>query len=63
MAAAAASKGNYEIGHNLKSIQVRGPIIFLIHVFRVRNAMKPSFATNNHGNYRKIHYGKLRNQP
>ena len=44
MAAAAAITANYEIGHNLKSIQFRDPIFFPRPMFsRVRNARKLSY--------------------
>ena len=47
--AAAAITANYEIAHNLKSIQLRDPIFFPIPMFsRVRNAMKLSFAFYDH---------------
>ena len=49
MAAAAAITANYEIGHNLKSIQVRDPNFFYRPMFsRVRNAMNLSFAFYDH---------------
>ena len=49
MAAAAAITAKYEIGHNLKSIQVRDPIFFPRPMFsRVRNAMKLSFGNVNY---------------
>ena len=67
MAVKAAITANYEIGHNLKSVQVRDPIYSIYMFSRVRNAMKLSFAFYDHSNYHKIKngggrpYGKLRN--
>jgi len=59
MAAAAAITANYEIGHNLKSIQFRDPIFFPRPMFsRVRNAMKLSFAFYDLSNYLKIQNGR-----
>ena len=59
MAAAAAITANYEIGHNLKSIQFRDPIFFPRPMFsRVRNAMKLSFAFYDLSNYLKIENGR-----
>ena len=59
MAAAAAITANYEIGHNLKSIQFRNPIFFPRPMFsRVRNAMKLSFAFYDLSNYLKIENGR-----
>ena len=59
MAAAAAITAKYEIGHNLKSIQVRDPIFFPRPMFsRVRNAMKLSFAFYDLSNYLKIQNGR-----
>ena len=59
MAAAAAITANYEIGHNLKSIQFRNPIFFPRPMFsRVRNAMKLSFAFYDLSNYLKIKNGR-----
>ena len=53
--AAAAITANYEIAHNLKSIQLRDPIFFPIPMFsRVRNAMKLSFLFYDHSNYLKM---------
>ena len=53
--AAAAITANYEIAHNLKSIQLRDPIFFPRPMFsRVRNAMKLSFGFYDLGNYLKI---------
>ena len=54
MAAAAAITVNYEIGHHLKSIQVRDPIFSRSMFSRVRNAMKLSFVFYDHSNYLKI---------
>ena len=48
---------NYEIGHNLKSMQVRDPIFSRPMFSRVRNVMKLSFTFYNHGNYTKIKNG------
>ena len=57
--AAAAITANYEIAHNLKSIQLRDPIFFPIPMFsRVRNAMKLSFAFYDLSNYLKIQNGR-----
>ena len=59
MAAAAAITANYEIGHNLKSIQFRDPIFFPRPMFsRVRNAMKLSFAFYDLSNYLKNQNGR-----
>ena len=59
MAAAAAITAKYEIGHSLKSIQVREPIFFPRPMFsRVRNAMKLSFAFYDPSNYLKIQNGR-----
>ena len=53
--AAAAITANYEIAHNLKSIQLRAPIFFPRPMFSmVRNAMKLSFGFYDLGNYLKI---------
>ena len=57
--AAAAITANYEIAHNLKSIQLRDPIFFPRPMFsRVRNAMKLSFAFYDLSNYLKIQNGR-----
>ena len=57
--AAAAITANYEIAHNLKSIQLRDPIFFPIPMFsRVRNAMKLSFAFYDLSNYLKFQNGR-----
>ena len=57
--AAAAITANYEIAHNLKSIQLRDPIFFPRPMFsRVRNAMKLSFAFYDLSNYLKIKKGR-----
>ena len=59
MAATAAITANYEIGHNLKSIQVRDPFFCSRPMFsRARNAMKLSFAFYVHSNYLKIQNGR-----
>ena len=52
-----AITGNYEIGHNLKSMQVRNPIFSRPMFLRVWNVMKLSFTFYNHGNYTKIKNG------
>ena len=57
--AAAAITANYEIAHNLKSIQLRYPIFFPRPMFsRVRNTMKLSFALLDLSNYLKIQNGR-----
>ena len=48
MAAAAAITANYEIGHNLKSIQVRDPILSRPMFSRVRNAMKALYLSGSY---------------
>merc|ERR1712018_41560 len=61
--AAAAITANYEIAHNLKSIQLRDPIFFPRPMFsRVRNAMKLSFWFYDLGNYLKIQNGRRRSK-
>ena len=55
--ASSAITANYEIGHDLKSIQVRDPFFFSVPrpmFSRVRNAMKLSFAFYDLSNYLKI---------
>ena len=57
--AAAAITANYEIAHNLKSIQLRDPIYFPRPMFsRVRNAMKLSFGFYDLSNYLKFQNGR-----
>ena len=54
MAAAAAITANYEIGHNLKGIQVRDPFFPRPMFSKIRNAMKLSFLFYDHKNYLKM---------
>ena len=58
MAAAAAITANYEVGHNLKSIQARDPFFPRPMFSRVRNAKRLSFAFYNQSNYLKIQNGR-----